>query len=237
MRHFDEQFTNITMLSAFILRRDKIVARRTQQALESSRDVQVAGVAHSIRQARLALDQHTPAILLTDLQLEDGAAVSLIGELRRRRAPAPRPKVLALATTDRDALTFATIVAGADNVLVDPEGHVSPIAAITRTQHGEAWLSAALARQVLGCLHALDALEATPPDDDRKLDWKLDATNPMKLSPGERRMLVLLAHGEPASTVAVRTGLSLEHVGRRIAFVYRKLQWDLRTGQLSVQAA
>lgn len=225
------------MLSAFILRRDTIVARRTQQVLESSRDVQVAGVAHSLYQARAALARHTPALLLTDLQLEDGAALALITELRRRPPPAVRPKFLALARSDRDALTFATIVAGADNVLVDPTGHVSPIASIERTWRGEAWLSDSLARQALACLQATDALQAAPPADDRRLDWKLDATNPMKLSPGERRMLVLLAQGVPAGTVAFRTGLSLEHIGRRIAFVYRKLQWDVRTGQLSLQAA
>jgi len=225
------------MLSAFILRRDPVVARRTQQALEASRDVQVAGVAHSIYQARAALARHTPALLMTELQLEDGAALALIRELRRRPPPAVRPRVLALVESDAAALTFPTIVAGADNVLVDPTGHVSPIAAIERTRRGEAWLSPSLARQVLHCMHADDALAAPPPADDRQLDWKLDAGNPVKLSPGERRMLVLMAKGEPASTVAFRTGLSLEHIGRRLSFVYRKLQWDVRTGQLSLQQA
>jgi hypothetical protein len=35
----------------------------------------------------------------------------------------------------------------------------------------------------------------------------------------------------------VRTAISVESIGRHIANVYRKLQWDLRSGSLSLQAA
>lgn len=222
------------MYSVFILRRDPLVARRTQQQLETTRDLRVHGLATSLYRARAALAHQLPDLLLTDLQLEDGAAVSLITELRRR--PGPHPKVLALSRGEDDALAMPTLVAGADNLLADPLGEVSPVATIERVLRGEAALSAALARRVLGCMHALDALDA-PAGDDRRLDWQTDAHNPMKLSAGERRLLALLARGEPASTIAVRTGLSLEHVGRHVATVYRKLQWDVRTGQLSLRAA
>jgi hypothetical protein len=50
-------------------------------------------------------------------------------------------------------------------------------------------------------------------------------------------MLVLFALGEPIGAVAVRLGMSVEHVGRRTANIYRKLQWDVRSGALSLQAA
>lgn len=222
------------MLSVFILRRDPLAARRTQQQLEASRDLRVSGLASSLYRARMALAAQRPDLLLTDLRLEDGAAATLIGELRRQ-AGTP-PKVLAVVGSGADPLAFTTIVAGADNLLFDTDGQTSPIAAIERTRRQEASLSATLAHQVLGCMNALDALDA-PVADDRRLDWQTNAQNPMKLSPGERRLLALLAQGQSASTVAVRTGLSLEHVGRRVSTIFRKLQWDVRTGQLTLQAA
>ena len=226
------------MLSVFILRRDVVVARRVQAEVQATRDMRVAGIADTLYQARAALKLREPDLLLTDLQLEDGAALTLIGELRRQSArPSGPAKVVVACVSDTDALCFPTITAGADNLMLDPQGTASPLATIRRTMQGEAWLGAPLARQVLGCMGALGALNMAPPADDRALDWTTEARNPLRLSAGEQRLLVLLAQGEPISGIAVRTGMSVEAIGRRIAILYRKLQWDVRTGSLTLAAA
>ena len=59
----------------------------------------------------------------------------------------------------------------------------------------------------------------------------------MQLSPGERRMLQLLAAAARSAEVAQRMALSMEAVGRRIGNVYRKLSWDVRSGALALLAA
>lgn len=226
------------MLSVFILRRDMVVGRRVQAEIQTTRDLRVAGIATSLYQARAALSLRLPDVLLVDLQVEDGAALTLIGELRRQGSQGRGPlKIVVACPSDSEALAFPTITAGADNLMLDPLYQASPLATIRRTTQGEAWLGAPLARQVLGCMGALGALSAPPPANDRALDWNTEARNPLRLSAGEQRLLVLLAEGEPISGVAVRTGMSVEAIGRRIATIYRKLQWDVRTGSLQLAAA
>jgi DNA-binding NarL/FixJ family response regulator len=78
-----------------------------------------------------------------------------------------------------------------------------------------------------------------PPDrdHDRALDWRSQEANPMRLSPGECRLLQYLAQGLRAGEIAARMAISVEALGRRIGNVYRKLSWDVRSGSLSLLAA
>jgi DNA-binding NarL/FixJ family response regulator len=57
------------------------------------------------------------------------------------------------------------------------------------------------------------------------------------VSPGEQRLLQLLALGARSTEASLRLGLSLEAVGRRVGNLYRKLSWDVRSGSLSLLAA
>ncbi len=226
------------MYSVCIVRRDPVALRRTQAFLEASRDLRVVGVANTLFQARGLLSQHDPDALLMDVALEDGAALRVINDLRRAAQTANRPKVLVMTPSTSDPLLFATLSAGADSFMVDaPPGAASPTAPIGRLLRGEAAICGPLARQVLAFFGALPAIGMAPPANERELDWVNGARDPLRLTAGERYMLVLFALGEPIGAVAVRLGLSVEHVGRRTANVYRKLQWDLRSGSLALKAA
>ena len=77
---------------------------------------------------------------------------------------------------------------------------------------------------------------ATPPDD-RRLDWQTHGGNPMRLSPGERRLVQQLAAGVRVGELAGSMALSVEAIGRRIGNIYRKLGWDVRSGSLLLLAA
>jgi DNA-binding NarL/FixJ family response regulator len=225
------------MNTVCILRRDPIAARRTQAALQATRDFHVSAVASSLFKARGMLAQHAPDILVTDIALEDGAALRLVNDLRRSTSTADRPKVLVLAPSVSEPLIFATVSGGADSVMIDPTGTASPVPSLTRLMRGEAAAVAPLARQILAFFGALDAIGAPPPIDERAVDWTIGARDPLRLSAGERYMLVLLAQAEPIGAIAVRMGVSVEHIGRRTANVYRKLQWDVRSGSLALKAA
>jgi DNA-binding CsgD family transcriptional regulator len=76
-----------------------------------------------------------------------------------------------------------------------------------------------------------------PPESDRALDWHSHEANPLRLSPGECRLVQRVAQGVRASEVAARMAISVEALGRRIGNVYRKLAWDVRSGSLSLLAA
>jgi DNA-binding NarL/FixJ family response regulator len=103
---------------------------------------------------------------------------------------------------------------------------------------GEAVMAAPLATEALKFFgEALKPPSPNTPADDRALDWRSDGSNPMKLSPGERRLLQLLAQGARAGEAAARMAISLEAVGRRVGNIYRKLSWDVRSGSLVLLAA
>jgi DNA-binding NarL/FixJ family response regulator len=222
------------MPTLFITRRDLQRTRAAQAQLEASREWRVTGAAESLFRARAALPHVDPDALLIDLRLEDGAALSLVRDLRERRAE--RPKVMLLAADAADPLLFSTLMAGADAYLLEADLPVAS-AQLKRMLLGEATMAPPLALQALQFFGEPIETPKSAPPDDRALDWHANGANPMKLSPGERRALQLLAAGARSGELAARMGLSLESVGRRIGNVYRKLSWDVRSGALALLAA
>lgn len=224
------------MYSVFLLRRTAAASAELRHCLEASGQLRVAGSASSIFQARRELEHRDVDVLLTDLCLEDGAAVSLVQHLRRK-ATAGRPKILAIARAPNDPLLFATLSAGIDSFMVEAPEATPAVVAVRRLLRGESAMSAPLARQVLAFFDAVPSMGAAPPADERALDWSRSAGDALRLSCGELYMLVLIAQGEPAESVAGRLGLTLESVGRRLGHICRKLQWDVRAGTLALRAA
>ncbi|MDH4059220.1 MAG: response regulator [Aquincola sp.] len=222
------------MPSVLLARRDALLANHVRGRLESSRAWRVLGVVTTLYRARKALPGHDPDAVVIDLRMEDGAALSLVHQLRERHAD--RPKVMLLAASACDPLLFSTLAAGADGYLLESD-LTGVSAALLRMMAGEATMASALARQAL---HFFGEMPGTPSEgvaEDRALDWHTDGANPMRLSPGERRLVQMLAQGTRATEVAARMALSAEAVGRRIGMVYRKLSWDVKSGSLSLRAA
>ena len=223
------------MTTVFIARRDAQRTRQTQAQLEASREVRVLGVAHSLYRAQLALPGLDPDTLLVDLRLEDGAALSLVRGLRDRQAE--RPKVMLVVADAADPLLFATLRAGADAYLLEADMAVAA-SMLQRLTAGEAAMAAPLALQVLQFFgEPALAPHHGAPVDERRLDWQSHGSNPMQLSPGERRLLQRLAQGARIGELAARMGQSVEALGRRLGNVYRKLSWDVRSGSLALLAA
>ncbi len=225
------------MTTLYIARRDLPRARQTQALIEASREVRVVGVASSCFRLCAVLAETDPDALLIDLRLEDGAALALVRELRNSWGGAERPRVMLVAASAADPLLFSSLAAGADAYLLEADlGNAA--AAIQRMMAGEACMAAPVAAEVLHYFREpVVAAKTAAVSSDRALDWHTNGANPMLLSPGERRLLQLLAGGMRSGEVALRMALSMEAVGRRIGNVYRKLSWDVRSGALSLQAA
>ena len=223
------------MTTLFIARRGAWLARQTQAQLESSREYRVLGAADSLYRARDALSRLDPDALLIDLRLEDGAALSLVHGLRERHAE--RPKVMLIAADASDALLFRTLRAGADAYLLEADLGVAA-SMLGRMMVGEATMAAPIAVQALHFFNEpMPAAGQAAAANDRGLDWQTHATHPMRLSPGEHRLLQSVALGLRSGEVAARMAISGEALGRRIGNVYRKLSWDLRSGSLALLAA
>jgi DNA-binding NarL/FixJ family response regulator len=215
------------MPTVFIARRDALRSRQAQTQLQASRSMRVLGVAHTLWHAGTQWPALNPDALLVDLRLEDGAALSLVRELRARGTE--RPKAMVLAADAADPLLFATLAAGADAYLLESDLPVAA-SAIGRMLHAEATMAAPVARQMLqffGAPMPAPSQGVSFPGE-RTLDWRSNAGN---------RLLQLLALGARSTEASLRLGLSLEAVGRRIGNLYRKLSWDVRSGSLSLLAA
>jgi len=222
------------MTTLLLLRREAAAARQTQAAIEATRDMRVAAVVSTLSAARRHITQFAPDVLVTDLSLDDGAAISLLVELRRSGLTRERPKVMLVTPSANDVLLFGSISAGADSFILDDASAGQMVTSLRRMVLGEAAMNASLALQVLGLFGV--TTRANPTVNERTLDWSRGAADPLQLSRGEQHLLALLAQGEAIGGVAVRLALSIESVGRRISNIYRKLQWDLRSGSLALHA-
>ena len=223
------------MTTVFIARRDAQRARAAQAHIEATRELRVLGVASTLFRARTALPALDPDTLLIDLRMEDGAALSLVRSLRERQVE--RPKVMLVVTDAADPLLFSTLVSGADAYLLESD---LPVAAsmLRRLAVGEATMAAPIAAQVLRFFGEEPMwAPATLSGDDRRLDWSSQRANPLQLSPGELRLVQLISQHLRAGDLAARMAISIEAVGRRIANIYQKLSWDVRSGSLSLAAA
>ena len=225
------------MTSVLILRRTMRDARRSQAALEATPDLLVVGVADTLTRARTLLDACDADVLLADLRLEDGNVLGLLNQVRNTTPPSDRPHVVTVATANDDPMLFGALRAGAESYLLDIDANEAPAPGIRRLLRGEASASAGIARQALAFFGVQSPVTSAPPANERALDWLTDGQNPLRLSRAEQHMLVLLSQGHGVGQIAVRMGVSVEAIGRRIANIYRKVQWDVRSGSLSLQAA
>jgi DNA-binding NarL/FixJ family response regulator len=167
------------------------------------------------------------------LRLSEGPLLGLLHEIRTATPPSARPLVMVVANDDEDPLLFSAVRAGADSHLRERDA-AQPAPAIHRLLRGEASASPLVARQALAFFGLRNVKAAS---DERSLDWSADAHNPLRLSRAEQHMLMLLSEQHGIGEVALRMGVSVESIGRRIANVYRKIRWDVRSGALSMQAA
>ena len=147
---------SLFMTTVFIVRSDPHAAARLHAVLESTPRLRVAGVARYAFRACQLLPSSGAELLISDLRLHDGSAVSLLHELRRGAAAgaAPRPKLLLLAQTVDDALLLDALRAGADGYHIEDDPLRSLGMSIAETVRDEAVMAPSIARRVLGSFSA-----------------------------------------------------------------------------------
>lgn len=159
----------------------------------------------TLAQARAALAQSTPQVLLLDLGLPDGSGVDLIRETRRLQSP---PEVLVISVMGDEASVLNAIQAGAGGYLLKDSEDVAVVAAIEQLLQGGAPLSPSIA------VHLMRRLQA-PVGPVRP---------PVELSAREQELLRLIAKGLSYEEVAALTGLRYNTIASYAKELYRKLQ-------------
>jgi DNA-binding NarL/FixJ family response regulator len=172
--------------------------------LEAAPGIDVVDSAMTAAEAVDTTIASQPDVVVLDLNMPGAGGIATIREIVSR---APLARVLVLTMYDDDGLVFEAVKAGASGYVLKGAHPDEVISAVRAVAQGEAVFGAGLAR--------------------RLADWfdRAAAPDPFEqLTPREREVLELLAHGVRNSAIAQRLGISLKTVRNLVSSVLTKLQ-------------
>ena len=186
----------------------------------------------SFAQARVLLHRHNPDLLIAELRLLDGTVLDMLRVLRLGMAYL-RTQVLVVARGEGDPLLLDALQEGADSFYDAGDPSADPLASHARdTLGGNADIAPWIAR------HLLDHFDSRCAGSGTLLHASVDELiSPLSLTPEERLLLRRLAIGRRLAEVARYEKVSPRALAAQVRAIYRKMQWDLRAGDLTLQAA
>lgn len=200
-------------MKVFLVEDDFRVASSVLEGLAATQHIVGIGYAQTLSQARAALRQVSPDVLIVDLQLPDGNGADLIREARACRLARA---ILVFSVFGDEARVIGAIEAGADGYILKGCTDGELIEALERAGKGESPISPAIARHVLKRLRSGEspAPPAEPGDD--------------VLSQREVDVLKLVAHGFIPDEIGARLFISPHTVRTHIRHIYEKLRVSRR---------
>ena len=212
------------MSSILLLLNDSASAVHLQEVIRATPGLEVDGCVHTVAEARQSIAKRTPDVLLADLQLSDGPAAKLFSDLRAN-GRAKRPELLvATHSLDEPALMEA-LRQGADGYVIPGRSSDAMVVAIHLALAGESPMAPTIARQIQA------HFESAKIDLN---DFVAENQNPLHLGDTERNLLELVASGAPTTEIAHKLERSVHGVGVDLRSMYRKLQFDVRAGSLTL---
>lgn len=178
----------------------EFLALRVQQVFPAGR----INIATSLQQARTALQQSIPELLLLDLGLPDGSGLDLLMDKQSLNNCC----VVITTIFDDDEYLFSALRLGAQGYLLKDEPEENLVQALQGITRGQPPLSAAVAQRILSSFQP-------PPSSGH-------------LSPREEEVLLLLAKGYSNREAASVLQLTTNTVAGYIKDIYRKLQINSR---------
>lgn len=196
--------------------------------LKATGEWQVLGPVQSFGAARVLMRRHHPDLLIAELRLVDGTALDTVRLLRGGLHEAPT-QMLVVAEGEGDLLLLDVLQEGADNFYDPTDRSAEPLATHARdTLAGGADIAPWIARRLLEHFQQRRTVAVSAFDE---------MVSPLALSADEVLLLRLLASGRRLAEVARYENVAPRVLSARVRMIYRKMQWDLRAGDLSLQAA
>ena len=203
------------MITVAIVDDHPIVRAGLRTILGAAGDIRVVAEGATAAEALRLAAESQPDVLVLDVNLPDGNGIDVARELC---ANGPHPAILIL-TVHRDPQTiFGLLECGAVGYVLKDEALETLAHAVRAVAQGEAWLSPAVASQVVhrAVKQEVSRPQARPPQDH-------------KLTPAELRVLRLLAEGRDNAAIANILVVTKRTVQNHISNLYGKLGVTSRT--------
>ena len=169
--------------------------------------------AGTLSEARAALAEGAPKVLLTDLQLPDGHGVDLIRETRARF---PDTEIMVISILGDEESVISAITVGATGYLLKDAFPTDIAATVRDLVAGHSPISASIARFIVRRTQSTAEPPPGPP------------LNTAKLTPREIDILWGIAKGFSYADIADYLGISRQTVPGYIKNIYRKLEVHTR---------
>lgn len=181
--------------------------------LAAESDVRIAGEASDGREAVELATALQPDVVVMDVRMPvmDGvAATRKLTADDLSSGPDRLTKVLVLTTFDDDDAVYGALRAGASGFVLKHAAPTDLIAAVRKVAAGEAWIDPAVARKVIAAVAGLGNVGHGASELVERL------------TPREREVLVLMAHGLSNAEIRDRLVLSEATVKTHVARVVMK---------------
>ena len=226
-----------------------LIRRGLAMMLGAEPDIEVVATAKDGEQAiEFSLD-HSPDVIVMDLQMPGTSGVVATREITARQ---PETRVVVLTTFDHDDLVFDAIRAGAQAYLLKDATENEVLETVRAVHRGESSLSPSIARKVmsqfrmlsnssdaLSPLAATDAIDvnahSTQGSTLQSSETTLSAVTEEPLTAKEEAVLGLLAQGKTNRQIATEVNLAEGTVKNYVSRIMDKLHAQSRT-ELAVRA-
>lgn len=194
-------------IRVFIADDHTLIRRALRDLLSAEKDIELAGEAATLDEARAGIAKNEPDVVLLDLRFPEGNGLDLCLELRDQV-----PSVLVLTSSADPREVLEAVEAGASGYLLKSADVDEYLQAIRDVARGRSVIDPAVAG------HLLERIRS-PSTADRLA----------VLTAKERDLLDHLAEGLGNREIAARIGTTEKTVKNHVSHILRKLELDNRT--------
>jgi DNA-binding NarL/FixJ family response regulator len=179
--------------------------------LDAERGLDVVGEAADGREACDLVDSLEPDVVLMDVRMRPMDGITATRTITSDARSLDRPRVIVLTTFDHDEYVFGALRAGASGFLLKRTPAEELVDAIRVVAEGESLLTPEATRRLVADFAKRNNAPAEARD---AMDW---------LTPREREVLVLIAHGLTNSEIAISLKVSLETIKTHVKRIFTKI--------------
>jgi DNA-binding NarL/FixJ family response regulator len=195
-----------------------IVRQGLRRVMENEDDLMVCGEAESVRDARAAVKELNPDVMVADVSLKQGDGIELVRDVRAHH---PHLPILVLSMHDETIYAERMLAAGANGYIMKQAASEQFLVAIRRVIDGGIYVSESIGNKMIQKFAAGGAYLSANPID--------------RLSNRELQILHMIGKGMSTRETAQSLNLSIKTVESHRQRIKRKL--NLSTGTQLVQYA